>query len=360
MSTSFQSFTTRKALTHTNTSVTYLHIFCSKFDGNNWGIFVTQSDPNQAGNIEIQDASASYNSFTGTFVRSRGVSLSLENVAAVENDFIEKRRGGIYIISEGGDVHIDRAHVRENGEQGLILWGTEGASFTVNNTNSTDNGSIGIHLYNNEGDAKFDVDLTDSVNNTSSSGITINCNNCSTSLKDVEVTDNKDGMFVYLRREDHAVDLSLDGEIVANNNTRGGIIVAGRSAEERIPSADIYINGHVTTNSNLEVGFQVKNNTEANLFLSSGASFMACNNPIDIDIEKLGSGKFLAESYPFPSLTCDVCPLEPTVGITEKTVKMDDEESNDFQKDLELEMESGTVRGKSRGGSTTTPPGLFN
>ena len=307
--------------------------------------------------------SASYNNRTGMHLENPGGNyFTLKDVAAINNG----GHIGIYIVSKGGKVHIDGADVRENNGQGLILQGIEGASFTVNNTNSTDNGSIGIHLYNNEGDAefdvdaiKFDVDLTRSDDN-SSSGITINCSNCKTTLKDVEVTDNKDGMFVYLRKEDHAVDLSLDGEIVANNNTIGGIIVAGRSAEERIPYADIYIKGHVTTNSNVEVGFQVKNNTEANLFLSSGASFKACYNPVDIDIEKLGSGIFLAESYPFPSLTCDVCPLEPTVGITEKTVKMDDEESNDFQKDLELEMESGTVRGKSRGGSTTTPPGLFN
>ena len=226
----------------------------------------------------------------------------------------------------------------------------------MNNTNSTDNGSIGIHLYNNLADAKFYVDLTRSVNNTSA-GIMINCSNCSASLNDVDATRNNYGMYAYLRREDHAVDLTLDGEIVANNNTFGGIIVTGPSAAGGISSADIFINGQVTSNSNHEVGFQVRNNTEANLFLSSGASFKACYNLVhDIDIEKLGSGTFLAESYPFPSLTCDDCPLEPAVDSTENAAKNYEKESRVLQEDFEVEI--GEVREESRGGSTI--PGLFN
>ena len=338
---------------NTYTSNIIRTFFCSTFDGNGVGIHVIQSNPNQAGTIEIHDASASHNNRTGVYAKNRGVNLSLKNVTVIDNDVIHEHFGGIYIISYGGKVHIEGADVRENEEYGVVLLGNEGASFTVNNTNSTDNGSIGILLHNTLADAKFDVDLTRSVNN-KSVGIMINCFHSSASLKDVDVTPNLDGMYVYINREGH-VDLALDGEIAANNNTIGGIIVHGPNG-----SADIYINGHVTTNSNDKVGFHVMNNTEANLILSSGASFMACNNPIDI--ENLGSGKFLAKSYPFPPLTCNDCPLEPedvslaAVGSTENTATESKVLQGDL--DLELEVEIGEVREESRGGSTIQ--GLFN
>ena len=95
---------------------------------------------------------------------------------------------------------------------------------------------------------------------------------------------------------------------------------------------------------------------------SSGARLLV--GLTHFDIENLGSGKLLAKSYPFPPLTCNDCPLEPedvslaAVGSTENIAKESKVLQGDL--DLELEVEIGEVREESRGGSTATPPGLFN